>query len=160
MTQEDAQATEDDKEVIEQVRSAVIGIMSTMAMSEIEFLGDELQNQFLIEQEATGLVRLSGSHDGMMGVATDQTSLRLIVSLMVGLEAEALEREDLLDGIAELANMICGNFKARTRLGEMHLSSPVAMVGKEFMAEWKTNKPTKVLTFQIGEGTLQVFLSL
>lgn len=148
--------------VVEYISLAVIEIMSTMAMTDLVYVGVESQEVFFLESEATGLVRLSGSHDGMLGVGTDQASLRVIVSRIIGVPEEALTREDLLDGVAELANMISGSFKARTRLGGMKLSSPVAVLGKEYVALWKTSKPTQLLMFQReGEGgALLVSISL
>lgn len=151
---------EKQEEVAGYVRHAVTEIMSTMAMSELVFVGLEYRKVFFLNNEATGLVRLSGTHDGMLGISTDQAVLRVIVSRLIGLSPETLNQEDLLDGVAEMANMVSGSFKARARLGGMQLSPPVAILGGAYVAEWKTSQPTQVLTFRMGEGTLQVSLSL
>lgn len=152
------------EESAEHVRIAVVEIILTMAMLESVFVGIEHKKVFFLNNEATGLVRLSGSHDGMLGVSTNQALLRVIVSSIVGVSPEELSQEDLLDGVAEIANMISGSFKARARLGGMSLSPPVAILGKEYVAAWKTSQPTQVLTFRMGEGegegSLQVSLSL
>ncbi len=150
----------DPEHIAGNIRNSVGEIMATMAMSELVFAGMEKRLNFSLSDEAVGLVRLSGDRNGMLGISTNQVLLRIIVSRIIGLTPEELEREDLIDGIAELANMIGGSFKTKARIPNMTLSPPVAILGKEYVAEWKTSKPTMVLTFQAEEGVLQVYASL
>ena len=142
------------------LRTTVVELMATMAMSEAVFAGEEVRTVFAFNNEAGGLVRLSGGHEGMLGVATNLTLLREVVSRIVGLDPGELTREDLLDGVAELANMICGNMKTKAQAGDIVLAPPIAIIGKEYSAEWKTNLPTTILTFQMDEGVLQVYASV
>jgi hypothetical protein len=56
--------------------------------------------------------------------------------------------------------MVCGGMKTKAQIGSVSLSPPVAIVGQEFVAQWKTNHPTTVFTFQMDEGVLMVHASL
>ncbi|GAB0056098.1 hypothetical protein SIID45300_00402 [Candidatus Magnetaquicoccaceae bacterium FCR-1] len=142
------------------LRLAVTEMMTAMAMSEVVFAGQESVNAFSISSEVVGLVRLDGKMHGMVGVSCSKELLREIVSRIVGLTPEELFMEDLLDGAAELANMVCGGMKTKAQIGDVNLSPPVAVVGQEYTAQWKTNRPTTLFTFQMEEGILKVYASL
>ena len=142
------------------LQAVVLGVISTMAMTELTFSGMVCKAGFLLESEATGLIHLSGTHEGMLAISMNRAFLRVIISRFLGVPGSELSREDLLDGVAELANMVGGGFKSRSRLGGMRLSPPVALLGEACVAEWKTSQTTQVLTFQVDEDVLQVSLSL
>ncbi|MBF0181471.1 MAG: chemotaxis protein CheX [Magnetococcales bacterium] len=142
------------------LRQAVTEMMNSMAMTEVVFAGRESANSFTISAEVVGLVRLSGHMQGMVGVTCDQEMLRVVVSKIVGLPPEELSQEDLLDGAAELANMVCGGMKTKAQIGGVDLSPPIAIVGKEFVSQWKTNHATHIFTFQMEEGGLRIYSSL
>ncbi|MBF0189531.1 MAG: chemotaxis protein CheX [Magnetococcales bacterium] len=142
------------------LRLAVTEMMTSMAMSEVVFAGQESADSFTLTNEVVGLVRLDGQLHGMVGVSCSQALLREIVSRIVGLSPDELTMEDLLDGAAELANMVCGGMKTKAQIGSVNLSPPVAIVGQEYTAQWKTNHPTTVFTFQMDEGVLMVHASL
>ncbi|MEO5332339.1 MAG: chemotaxis protein CheX [Magnetococcus sp. YQC-5] len=142
------------------LRPAVTDMMNAMAMSEVVFAGSETVDTFTLSGEVVGLVRLDGLVRGMVGVSCSQDLLREIVSRIVGLDPQELSLEDLLDGAAELANMVCGGMKTKAKIGDITLSPPVAIVGREYVAQWKTVHPTMVFTFQMDEGVLRVHTCL
>ena len=146
--------------IVGQIVAAVLEVIPVMAMMECAYVGVEQSEGFLLSNEAVGLVWLTGSHDGMLAISTDQTLLSALVSRVIGLPEPELTQADLRDGVAELANMVSGKFKAGARLGDMGLSPPMAVVGQRFEAEWKTNQPTQILTFHVGEGVMQVSFTL
>ncbi|MBF0417930.1 MAG: chemotaxis protein CheX [Magnetococcales bacterium] len=142
------------------LRLAVTEMMTAMAMSEVVFAGQESVDAFSLTSEVVGLVRLDGKMHGMVGVSCSSALLREIVSRIVGLSPDELLMEDLLDGAAELANMVCGGMKTKAQIGDVNLSPPVSIVGQEYTAQWKTNRPTTLFTFQMEEGVLKVYASL
>ncbi|MBF0155681.1 MAG: chemotaxis protein CheX [Magnetococcales bacterium] len=136
-------------------------MMATETMEAISLQGMEQRSEFILDDEVGGLVRFYGAvHEGMVGVSTSRPVAVAIVSQLLGLPSANLEKEDILDGVAELVNILCGGMKARAGLGPVTLSSPVAIIGREVTAVWKTSKPTLVLTFQTGHGPLRLLASV
>lgn len=144
------------EKLLEGLRKSVEEVMMTMAWSDVTFCGANQSPTFTIANEILGLIRLYGYHDGMVGVATDISLAKELVGRIIGLAPEELTQEDLLDGISELANMICGGMKTKAQLSEIKLSPPVAVVGSDFVAQWKTDHPTIILNFQVGDRLLRV----
>ncbi|MBF0448320.1 MAG: chemotaxis protein CheX [Magnetococcales bacterium] len=156
----DSHSEENKQKILDSLRLTVVEIMTTMAISEVIFSGKEKVNDFRLNREASGLVRLYGTHEGMIAVGCSLNLLRNIVSKIVGLPQEDLLQEDLLDGAAELANMIGGGMKSKAQIPGVVLSPPMSIVGMEYIASWKTGQPTEILTFQMEEGILQIYASL
>lgn len=151
------QVTEHNREMlIEGLRQSVEEVMVTMAWSEVVFCGASQSALFSLDSGVVGMIRLHGEHDGMVGVSASHQLARELVSRMVGVSPEDLDTGDLLDGVAELANMVCGGMKTKARMAEIHLSPPVAVVGERFVAQWKTDRPTVILCFQVGEHPLAI----
>ncbi|MBF0110269.1 MAG: chemotaxis protein CheX [Magnetococcales bacterium] len=147
-------------DVFNALQVAVVDVLSRMAMTEVVFVHQERIPVFRLDQEAGGMVRLTGSQEGMIGIASSVAILREIVSRIVGLPADQLMREDLMDGIAELANMIGGGTKSNAGLTNVKVSTPMAMVGTDLLAEWKTNRRTERFVFQVDDGVLYVVATL
>ncbi|MBF0448875.1 MAG: chemotaxis protein CheX [Magnetococcales bacterium] len=156
----DSHSEENKQKILNSLRLTVVEIMATMAMSEVIFSGKESSNDFRLNREASGLVRLYGSHEGMIAICCNLSLLKNIVCKIVGLPDEDLLQEDLLDGAAELANMIGGGMKSKAQIPGVILSPPMSIIGTEYIANWKTNRPTEILTFQMEEGILQIQASL
>jgi CheY-specific phosphatase CheX len=156
--------SEDNNEVrekiVESLQISVVDVMNTMAMTEVIFAGKESSDTFKFDKEAGGLVRLTGAHEGMLGVSCNLSLLRVIISSITGLPEEELQQEDLLDGAAELANMVGGGMKSMAQIPGVVLSPPMSIIGSSYMAEWKTDRSTEILTFQMEQGILQVYTSL
>ena len=156
----DQEAKDNKERILEALRVTVLEIMNTMVMTEVIYAGMETKKFFQLNRPVGGLVLLQGSHDGMIGVSCDIDLLKAIVSGIIGLPVDDLENEDLLDGASELANMVGGGMKTKAKIPGVVLSPPMAILGSDYMAEWKTDRPTEVLTFQMEIGTLQVHTSL
>jgi CheY-specific phosphatase CheX len=154
-------AGEENKEIIlEALRVSVVEIMATMAMTEVIYTGMESSSSFTLNKQVGGVVRLTGAHEGMIGISCNLELLQSIVSNIIGLAIEELQREDLLDGAAELANMVGGGMKSKAQIPGVVLSPPMAVIGNDYMAAWKTDRMTDVLTFQMEQGILLVHTSL
>ncbi|MEG3638097.1 chemotaxis protein CheX [Magnetococcus sp. PR-3] len=151
-----------DKEIlISALQATVTEVMGTMAWAEVGFAGQEHSNSLTLNQEVGGLIRLRGeSEEGLVGIACNKRIASELVSRIVGLPAEELLPEDLIDGVAELANMICGGMKTKAEMKQLELSPPVAIVGSDYTAEWKTIGGAEVLTFLLEGENFQVHLSL
>ncbi|HIJ85437.1 MAG: hypothetical protein HW380_402 [Magnetococcales bacterium] len=148
------------EKVFNAVQVAVVDVLSRMAMTEVVFIQRERMPSFRIDQEAGGVVRLTGNLEGMIGIACPMRLVQDVVSRIVGLPPDQLNDEDLLDGIAELANMIGGWTKSNAGLTDVRVSTPMAIVGKSLLAEWKTDRITERFVFQVEDSVLYVLVSL
>lgn len=146
--------------VIAALQSAVIDVLSRMAMTEVVCVHRDKLQSFCIDREAGGMVRLSGLQEGMIGISSDLKVLRDVVARIIGLDPGQLTREDLMDGIAELANMIGGGMKSNAGLSGVKVSTPMAVVGNDLLVEWKTDRPTERLVFQADEGVLYILVNM
>ena len=156
----DDTTTENKQKIIQALQVSVVEIMSTMAMTEVIYAGMETSNTFSPSRQVTGLVRLIGAHEGMIAVSCSLDLLKAVVSSIIGLPADDVQQEDLLDGASELANMVGGGMKSKAQIPGVALSPPMSIIGDSYMSEWKTDHPTDILTFQMEEGIFQVFTSL
>jgi chemotaxis protein CheX len=69
---------------------------------------------------------------------------------------------DVLDAVAELANMVIGNVKnaLEGQLGVMGMSVPTVVFGRKFTTRRGSNDPWTVVPFTCGESQLLVKLAL
>ncbi|MBF0418543.1 MAG: chemotaxis protein CheX [Magnetococcales bacterium] len=152
----------DDKRetVFAALQVAVVDVLSRMAMTEALFVHREKMNRFYLDMEAGAMIRLTGDWEGMIGISGSLELVRSIVSRIVGLPAEQLNTADLMDGIAELANMVGGGTKSNAGMANVKVHPPMAVIGKEVMAEWKTDRSTEKFIFEVEESTLLVLANL
>ncbi|MBF0285056.1 MAG: chemotaxis protein CheX [Magnetococcales bacterium] len=151
---------ENSQKLMDALQRTVFAVLDTMAMSEIEFLGVETQRDFALDGEANGVIHLTGGHQGLVGVSTDGILAQLLVGGITGLNPADLTREDLLDGMGELANMICGGMKTKSELGQIDLSAPLCLIGADCYGLWKTEHATHVMRFKVDERVLKVLASV
>jgi chemotaxis protein CheX len=80
---------------------------------------------------------------------------------MLGMEYTTVE-EDVLDAVAEIANMVIGNFKttAETHLGLLGLSIPTVIYGLNFRARTAGKEQWIVVPFRSGGDVLDVKICL
>jgi len=66
-----------------------------------------------LKQEISGVIVLIGNKRIMLSLSMSTYSARSLVASMTGLKPESLTQEDLVDGVAELANIAAGKVKAK-----------------------------------------------
>lgn len=152
----------DDKReaIFAALQVAVVDVLSRMAMTEALFVYREKVGRFCLDQEAGAMIRLTGDWEGMIGIASTLDVVRSVVSRIVGLPVEQLTPPDLMDGIAELANMVGGGTKSNAGLTNVRVMPPMAVIGKEVMAEWKTDRVTEKFIFEVEGSTLFVLVNV
>lgn len=146
----------DRERFLEGLKATVTQVLGTMAWSDVVFEGLEVSDTFALNDEMGGLVRMGGKQNGIVGISSKKAVAEEIVARITGLPTSDLTREDLLDGIAELANMVCGGMKTKAEAPDLDLSSPLSILGTDYMALWKTDQPTRILSFRIGEDLFRV----
>ncbi|HAT49902.1 MAG: chemotaxis protein CheX [Nitrospirae bacterium] len=145
--------------VHEALQVAVVDVLGRMAMTEVVLIHRERVSGFRLDFEAGGMVRLSGALNGMIGLTCHLGLVEELVSRIGGLPIDQLENEDLMDGVAELANLFGGWTKTNVGQGDVQVSPPMAFIGKEVIAEWKTDRPAERFIFQVNEHVLYVLAS-
>jgi chemotaxis protein CheX len=66
-----------------------------------------------IKVQISGVILLIGHKRIMISLSMSQFTAKNLVASMTGLKAENLSQEDMVDGVAELANIIAGKVKAK-----------------------------------------------
>ncbi|MBF0124509.1 MAG: chemotaxis protein CheX [Magnetococcales bacterium] len=151
----------DQDRLVSGLRDATIQVLRTMAGREVAYVGLSAMNQFVLKDEACGVVRLRGSVSGLVAISCGLDLAQYLVSCIIGVAIDEIGQEELLDGVSELTNMICGGVK--THLGGgggVELLPPLAVVGSEYVAQWKTDCDTSVLLFRVDDNTFRVYASV
>lgn len=152
--------TEIRRRLIEGLRFTVPEVIETMAYCEAQFIGQDTNINFALSSEIAAMIRLYGGLDGMIAITSEELLVRTIVSRILGAVPEDLTSSDLLDGIAELINMVCGGMKTKAQINHIHLSPPLAIIGNDYTAVWKTDQPPVVMTFQVDNHVLKIHAGL
>ncbi|ABK46069.1 hypothetical protein Mmc1_3584 [Magnetococcus marinus MC-1] len=151
----------DKDALINALKATVPEVMGTMAWAEVGYAGEEHHDTLTLDQEVGGLIRLLGENEeGLVGISCNKRIASELVSRIVGLSVDELLAEDLIDGVAELTNMICGGMKTKAEMKHLDLSPPVAIIGGSYIAQWKTLNGSEVLTFLLEGENFHVHLSL
>jgi chemotaxis protein CheX len=100
---------------------------------------------------------LTGAWGGS-GEVSIESALALEIASRLLLSKYDVVDEEVLDAIAEVANMIVGNVKTALEhtLGAMGMSAPAVFFGGEFETRVVGNPNMVLVPFACGEGTLTV----
>lgn len=152
----------DQEEVVKQIRGATAEVFSTM-------LGLEVQaGEATSEQAAPGptngvvsLVGMAGDWVGTGSVSCSAATACMLSSRFLMTEFNSVT-EDVLDAVAELTNMIVGNFKTvmEESLGPMGLSIPTVIFGRNFTMRSITNENWTLVPFTCGEHRFEIHVCL
>jgi len=142
--------------IVESLKNTVFEVMGTMALAEVTATDIGESEEFLVSGPAAGLMLLAGERPGMVAVSMSESLVRGVVAGITGAAPESLSRQDLLDGIAEIVNMLCGGMKTKVADAGIQLSPPLAVLGNDCTLAWKTDRPTGVLTFEMSGESFTV----
>jgi len=131
------------------LRSAVGALFMTMAGMEPCFKDIRRSDEFSITADVAGLMYLSGAEPGLVACGVSEELGRCIIGRMTGLPAEEIRDRDLLDGLAEVVNIIAGHMKTRCPEMGISLTPPIALSGKGCALTWKTYRPVMTLVFDV-----------
>ena len=152
----------EQKEIVESIHASTKEVFETMLGWKIE-----PQNVFT-EARAPGpsdgiiaIVGLAGAWVGTATVCCNASLACRMSSVMLGAEYETVD-DDVLDAVAEVANMVVGNFKndAETYLGPLGLSIPTVIYGFGFSARSAGKEKWIVAPFICGQDTFEVKICL
>ncbi|HMF76462.1 MAG TPA: chemotaxis protein CheX [Bryobacteraceae bacterium] len=111
-----------------------------------------------------GVVALIGLGGAWMGTGIVACSPELackMASAMLLSEYQSVS-EDVLDAMAEIANMIFGYMKTEIeeQLGGLCLSIPTVVFGRNFLTRSVGNQPWSVIPVKVGDETLELRICL
>lgn len=147
-------------EIIDGIYSATAKVFSTMLGTEV--VAGEAVNEEAAPGPTEGvvsLIGLAGVWVGTGSISCDSATACKLSSQFLMTEFSSVT-EDVLDAIAELTNMIIGNFKTRLeeRLGPMGLSIPTVIYGRNFTTRTLSTKNWTLIPFESAFGRFDVHI--
>jgi CheY-specific phosphatase CheX len=131
------------------LRSAVGALFMTMAGVEPCFKELRRSDEFCMSADVAGVMYLAGAEPGLVACGVSEELGRCIIGRMTGLPRDEISGKDLLDGLAEVVNIIAGHMKTQCPQMEISLTPPIALSGKECVLAWKTHRPVMSLEFEV-----------
>ncbi|MGD0363025.1 MAG: chemotaxis protein CheX [Bryobacteraceae bacterium] len=152
----------DSDQIVRDIRAATEDVFSTMLGAELHFAESFCDKG--PSHPSDGVICLIGMAGEWTGTGTLSCSAELacqIASQMLMTEYALVDAE-VLDAVAEVANMILGNVKTALEksLGPMGMSIPTAIFGKNFLAKSFGDETWTVVLFDCGNHRLEVKLFL
>ena len=157
-----ASATVTEVEIAAAVRGATNEVFTTMLG--IEIAAGETETALTAGCAQSGVVALLGLAGDWIGSGSLSCSPEFackMASQLLMAEYGAVN-EEVLDAVAEVANMIVGNVKTtlEEKLGPMGLSTPTVIFGRNFETHSVGNRDWVIVPFTSGEETMHVQISL
>ena len=129
--------------IVSSVQHSVTEVFSTMLSGDIQFEGTSVERDTPESNDrVVAFIGLAGSWSGTGTLTCTPAAACRVCSQMLLAEYPSVS-EDVLDAVAELANMIIGNVKSNLErhLGPLGLSIPTVVFGRNFKtkcagAEW------------------------
>lgn len=146
----------DSTKTVQSLKNTVLEVMGTMALADVTCSGIKEMPEFRLSGPVAGLMMLVGERKGMVAVSMPESLVQGIVAGITGVEPSSLSAQDLLDGVGEIINMLSGGMKTKVADPRIQLSPPIAVLGDEYAVEWKTDRPTTVLTFDLAGESFAV----
>ena len=151
-----------ENEIADAIRSSTFEVFSTMLGIEVEASAMETGvTAGSTQAGVVALLGLAGEWIGSGSVSCDPPfACRMAAQLLMS-EYDSVN-EEVLDAVAEVANMIVGNIKTalETKLGAMGLSTPTVIFGRNFETRSFGNRDWVVVPFHSEGETMNVQISI
>lgn len=145
-------------DIVTSITDSTNAVFSTMLGMEIR-VGDHREEP-VAASSFDGVVALVGVAGSWTGSARISCSSRFACSLASALLMMPCEsvNEDVLDAVAEVANMIVGNVKTffEERLGPLGLSIPTVVFGRNYQTRFPGIQEWTVVPFQCDSEPMEV----
>jgi chemotaxis protein CheX len=140
---------------------ATAEVFETMVFAPVKALPPRADRPATAGAGVIGIVRFTGSANGVVSFCSSLPVARQIAAAMLGQSADEVE-ETLPDAIGELTNMIAGSFRTRMAdsRGAWDISTPNVTVGSNLIMRYVGAVERTVCPFEFGDGLLFVELVL
>lgn len=148
----------DEQKIVDTVSRAAKDVFSTMLGLEIEVGKPFPEKGTPAEsQKVVALIGLAGQWIGTGVIGCSPEFACRIASIMLMAEYEAVN-EDVLDAMAEMANMIFGNVKTELEeeLGGLGLSIPTVIFGRNFATRSVGQQAWTVFPLKTGSDEMEL----
>ena len=147
-------------EFINPFLSATLEVLKTMAFTEVQPGKPFMKKDKISYGDVSGIVGITGPHNGSMSLTFSKDCIIAIVSNMLG-ENFAEVNDDIKDAVGELSNMISGT--ARNELGNkgysFKTSIPIVVSGPRHEIRHQCKAPTIAIPFNSKAGPFVVEVS-
>ena len=151
-----------DAKIVEMARAATQEVFQTMLSMDVEPL--EAYTEQGASESFDGIVSLLGIAGAWTGTGSIYcgSELAMQVASTMFLSEEISVNQEVLDAMAELANMIVGNVKSMLEgeLGALGLSIPTVIYGRNYRALSGGNRQRIVIPFQCNGHRFEVKICL
>lgn len=132
-----------------------VQVIKTMCQcAEVKRTQMVLKDDYTMYGDISGVMGISGKVRGSVAVTFPKDLAAKLVASMLGMEVEAVPKNDIHDGVGELINMISGN--AKTKLSgtdySFNISLPTIVAGPQHEILHKSDSPCIMITFE-ADGT-------
>jgi chemotaxis protein CheX len=153
-----------DATLINALVHATTEVLGTMASTSVKLQSVTPQMDYKPTGDISAVIGINGEQgEGTLALSFHNELATVLVSRLLGLGDETLSREDMLDGIAELINMVSGRAKtdlSATSANPYKLSLPSLIVGANHeIAGRPKNCPVLVLLFEAEGHTFHLQVS-
>lgn len=151
-----------ESEIAEMIRAATLEVFTTMLGIDIA-AGETASGQTCGNPQpgVVALLGLAGDWVGSGSISCDPHFACRMASQLLMAEYDGVN-EEVLDAVAEVANMIVGNVKTalETKLGPLGLSIPTVIYGRNFGARSVGNRDWVIVPFSSGTEAITVQISI
>ncbi len=150
------------EEIVTHIREAAGGVFETMLATELSFGEPCLEGAVPGPTEGVvSLIGLAGDWAGTGSISCSaETACKLSAQFLMT-EFDSVN-EDVLDAVAELTNMIIGNFKTAMEesVGPMGLSIPTVVFGRNFTTRTLNSKEWILIPFESPLGEFNIHICM
>jgi chemotaxis protein CheX len=147
-----------DAKLVHNLMDSVTDVLGIMAGTSVTLQDVKPVKTFKFKGDISSVIGISGDHgEGIFALSFSEMLTKLMVSRLLGIPKEDVQREDMIDGMGELINMISGRTKVALSQEDntlYSLSLPSVVLGEG--TELETGNPETsylLLSFDI-EGEL------
>ncbi len=145
------QPLKEEMEYIDTFIKHTCNVLNTVASLETSFEEVYFANDFKIFGDVSGLIALTGSAEGILGITLYWPLAQKIIARMMGTEIDKINAELIHDGVAEIINMIGGSTKNDFVGKPYHfeISLPSVILGGGHQLGHGEKGPIAVLIFKV-----------
>jgi len=142
-----------DVRLIDPFINATLNVLKTMAFTDASASGPYLKNKETANGDVSGVIGMTGDHNGSLSVSFPEEMILGIVSNMFGEEMTKVN-DEIRDAVGEITNMISG--QARQELEQIGVSLdaaiPTVISGKNHTIKHISSYPIVAVDFAIEKG--------
>lgn len=133
--------------------NATLNVLKTMAFTQANASDPYLKNKETANGDVSGVIGMTGDHNGSLSVSFPEEMILAIVSNMFGEEMTKVN-DEIRDAVGEITNMISGQARQELeRIGvSLDAAIPTVISGKNHTIKHISSYPIVAVDFTIEKG--------